>query len=127
MLAKQGQPLHTCLVSSTHETTFPPLGSGEFFFQSSTKSMAASWKYPSAHPGRVGRVSSLFLQETPRTLRVIFTLTVFTVLVPYYYSFYCNSFVERMNSVRAGSSHSEFKCWLCLLLVYSLEQVFSDA
>ena len=40
------------------------------------------------------------------TVRVIFTLTVFTVLVPYYYSFYCNSFVERMNSVRAGSSHS---------------------
>ena len=116
MLAKHGQPLHTCLVSYTHEMTFPPLGSGGFFFQSSTK--RCSFLETSFSPsGQSGSCFPLcFCRKLCPLLGSLFTLTVFTVIASYYSSFYCNSFVERMNSVRAGSSHSEFKCWLCLLL-----------
>lgn len=105
---------HACLVLHIREMTFPALGSGEFFFQSSAKEWLLRGNILQLIQAEWVMFPSLFPQEIVPTARVIFTVTIFTAVA--LYSFYCHNFVEGMNSVRAESSHSGFKSWLCLLL-----------
>ena len=86
-------------------TTVPPgKSSGEFFFQSSAKEWLLRGNILQLIQAEWVVFPSLFPQETVPTARVIFTVTIFTAVA--LYSFYCNNFVEGMNSVRAESSHS---------------------